>query len=124
MKKNKIYLLIALLGLVFSACEYDFEAKEITAPVERDVSFAADIKPIFEEVGCANCHYAGGAKSTPDLTPDNAYSSITSSYINSTSPENSLIYTKPSPDGSHFKKYSEEQAALILAWIEQGAQNN
>lgn len=124
MKKSKIYLLIALLGLVFSACEYDFEAVEVIPPVEGDVSFSASINPIFQNK-CASCHKVGGVKPVPDLTTDNAYNSINSAkYINTDSPESSLIYTEPSPDGTHGGKYSRAEAALVLTWIQQGAQNN
>ena len=63
----------------------------------------------------------------PALTTDNAYASINKSrYINSGTPEQSLIYTYPHPDTSTHvrKKYSAAQAANILLWIQQGAKNN
>ena len=125
MKKCKVYLLIALLGLAFSACVYDFEAVEvIDIPDTQVISFSETIIPIFESK-CIRCHKAGGIKPVPDLTAANAYNSINSStFINATTPENSLIYTKPSPDGSHGAKYSSQEAAFVLAWINQGAQNN
>ncbi|RKD88435.1 c-type cytochrome [Mangrovibacterium diazotrophicum] len=126
MKKCKVYLLIALLGLAFSACVYDFEAVEVIEeiPDTQVISFSETIIPIFESK-CTSCHKVGGIKPVPDLTAANAYNSINSStYINATTPENSLIYTKPSPDGSHSAKYTRQEAAFVLAWINQGAQDN
>jgi hypothetical protein len=45
-------------------------------------------------------------------------------YINK-SLRRKLIYTVPHPDGGHpVKYYTATQAAYILAWIQQGAENN
>ena len=60
-----------------------------------------------------------------EVITDNAFNSINSDeYINLTTPENSLIYTKPSPGASHGATYSTEEAAFVLAWIKQGAEDN
>lgn len=123
MKKNYLLFLIAIAtGLVFVSCSYSaIEIPVIEVP--SNVSFSEQIEPIFTNQGCIGCHPGFHA---PDLTTGNAYSSLTSSdkYINLAQPEASLIYVKPSPDGSHTKKYTYEQAALVLAWITNGAENN
>ncbi|WP_167608919.1 hypothetical protein [Maribellus sediminis] len=125
MKALKIIFSIALIGLIFGGCAYNFIVEEdIIDPGDPDapeVSFSSQIVPIFSSK-CTSCHYTGNQM--PDLTPDNAYNSLNSSrYVNTSSPESSLIYTKPSPTGSHVQ-YSEAEAALVLTWITQGAQNN
>ncbi|WP_321375186.1 hypothetical protein [uncultured Draconibacterium sp.] len=108
-----------------SGCAYNWIVEEeVIDPGDPDapeVSFSSEIVPIFSSK-CVSCHSTGNQ--APDLTPENAYSSLnTSRYINTSDPASSLIYTKPSPTGSHVK-YSEAEAALVLTWITQGAQNN
>jgi len=125
MKKSKIYLLIALLGLVFSACEYDFLAPEkpidYNDPDAAAISFSGDIVPIFQNK-CIGCHKVGGVRPTPDLTADKAYNSIISLDLVGATPEESLIYTKAS--GNHGGKYSSSEANLVRGWIIQGAEDN
>ncbi|WP_321290419.1 hypothetical protein [uncultured Sunxiuqinia sp.] len=128
MKKSKIFLIVAVLGFALSGCVYDFVAPEAPIVIDPDdpgavvVSFENEIVPIFQ-AKCVGCHKAGGIKSTPDLTADKAYNSI-SGYVNTTTPAVSEIYKKPSPDGNHPAKYSTNEAALVLGWIAQGAENN
>ena len=114
--------------LLLGGCIYDWvvppEVPEI--PEDVEISFANEILPIFNTGNnCTACHRTGGQ--TPDLTESNAYNSINSAkYINPTTPEESLIYKVPAPgsSGHRHKVYTEQQAALILAWIKQGAKNN
>lgn len=125
MKALKIIFSIALMALIFGGCAYNFIVEEeVIDPEDPDapeVSFSTQIVPIFS-AKCTACHYTGNQM--PDLTPDNAYNSLNSSrYVNTSAPETSLIYTKPHPSGNHMK-YSEAEAALVLTWITQGAQNN
>jgi uncharacterized membrane protein len=125
MKALKVILSIVIMGLIFGGCAYNFIVEEqVIDPSDPDapeVSFSAQIAPIFSSK-CTACHYTGNQM--PDLTPDNAYNSLNSSrYINTSAPESSLIYTKPSPTGTHMQ-YTEAEAALVLTWITQGAQNN
>ncbi len=126
MRTLKTLLSLIVLAIIMSSCTYSWiveeEVVDPTDPEAPDVSFTTQIAPIFSSK-CTGCHNTGGQ--TPDLTADNAYSSLTSSsrYVNTSEPATSLIYTKPSPTGSHVK-YSEAEAALVLTWITQGAQNN
>ena len=125
MKALKIILSIFAMGLIFGGCAYNFiveeEVVDPTDPDAPEVSFSGEIVPVFSSK-CVSCHTTGNQM--PDLSPENAYSSLnTSRYINTSDPASSLIYTKPSPTGNHVK-YSEAEAALVLTWITQGAQNN
>jgi hypothetical protein len=125
MKTLKLFAVI-LLALFFSQCKYDFivpeEVIDPTDPNVEVISFSNEIVPIFTDLNCIACHTTGAT--APDLTSANAYSSIVPSYVNLDNPEESEILTKPGPSSSHPKKYSEAQAALILTWIVQGAENN
>lgn len=128
MKALKIILSIVVMALIFGGCTYNWILEEQvidpTDPEAPELSFSAEITPIFESK-CTGCHQPGGQ--TPDLTAANAYSSLTSSsrYVNTSEPATSLIYTRPNPSNtdSHMK-YSEAEAAKVLTWITQGAKNN
>ena len=125
MRTLKTLLSLIVLAIIMSGCAYNWIVEEeVVDPSDPDapaVSFSAQIAPIFA-AKCTSCHSTGNQN--PDLTSENAYSSLNSSrYINTSSPESSLIYTKPSPSGNHVK-FSEAEAALVLTWITQGAQNN
>ncbi len=120
--KNILLLLVVMVSVLVGGCKYDWILPEPDIDPEVPVSFSQDILPIFSEKNCTACHDGSPA---PDLSEDNAYTSVNSaSFLNRTTPEESSIYTEPHPDGSHPIKYSAAQAALILAWIEQGAENN
>ena len=125
MKALKIIFSMIALALVMGGCAYNFFPEEEDIPDTTDpdtaepVSFSATIAPVFE-AKCTRCHDAGRA---PDLTAGNAYSSINRArYINSEDPESSLIYTKALT--SHSATYSAAEAANLLLWIKQGANNN
>ncbi|QGY46605.1 hypothetical protein GM418_23975 [Maribellus comscasis] len=129
MKSLKYLFTIALIALFFVGCKYDFIVPEEVPVIDPDdpdaeeISFSADIIPIFESK-CVACHKTGGQ--LPDLSAANAFSSLNSTrYINSSTPEESLIYTRPNPDNtdSH-PKYSATEAVYVLGWIQQGAKNN
>ena len=133
MKILKLLLAVVVVSLLFSECKYSFIVPEAVPPIvdpddpdAPQISFATQILPIFVDGNnCTSCHKTGGQM--PDLSAENAYASInTSRYINSGTPEQSLIYLHPHPDTStHMhKKYTATQAATILLWIQQGAKNN
>ena len=116
--------ILVLLSLTMSSCEYEFIEVDLPDP-NVPVSFSADILPIFNaNNNCIACHKTGGT--SPDLTTDRAYNSIVPSLINTANPELSKIYVYPSPSSPNhsFKKYTQVQAAQVLAWIKQGAENN
>jgi hypothetical protein len=114
--------MIAFAAAVFAlSCSYSpLVEPEVVVPDE--LSFSEQIEPIFDSK-CSGCHPNSGGL---DLSTGNAYSSLKASdkYINLNDPASSLIYTLPHPDGSHYRKYSSQDAALVLKWIEDGALNN
>ena len=126
--KSKYNLRLVSLSLMLflafnTGCYYDqvYIAPEIPDLGPDPVSFAAEIQPIFT-AKCIACHPPTRGL---DLSEGNAYASINNAtYINLGTPAESLIYTKPSPTGSHPGKYTTTEAALLLRWIEEGAQNN
>lgn len=114
--------------LVMSGCYKD---KTViinkTLEVTRDVTFAADIAPIFSK-SCAvsGCHASGGH--IPDLSADKAFSALSfGGYLNTGSPETSELYLWLSGKKTTVMPVSginTDYNALVLAWIKQGAQNN
>jgi len=108
-----------------TGCYYDqvYVAPEIPdlPPPDEEISFDTQIQPIFT-AKCIACH---PPTRSLDLTEGKAYASINNAtYIDLGTPAESLIYTKPSPTGSHPGQYNTTEAALLLRWIEEGAQNN
>lgn len=133
MKKYKSRLAIICLAFLLGGCVYNIIVPEIgTAPIDPtdpeapQISFNAHIVPIFNNGSkCTACHDTGGQ--APDLTTENAYASISNAkYINSANPEESKIYSIPHPDTDDHsqKKYTANEASLVLGWIVQGAKNN
>ena len=128
MKNFKIIGCAIVLGLLIgglAGCEYDEVLPE--QPPSTDLSFQADILPIFNE-GCntSGCHGVGEFK--PDLSPANAYTALfEGSYIDTIVPENSLLYRwmlgdegAPMPPTGTDAFYN----ASVLKWISEGAKDN
>lgn len=116
---------MAVFILMISSCQYKFIVEPVDPPPDPTdtISFMDTITPIWDDQGCTGCHNTGGQQ--PDLTADNAYSSITGmGLVNTDEPSDSKIYYYPLPDGSHYAKYTSSQGALLLLWIEQGALDN
>lgn len=127
MKRIKKLIFLIITGIAISSCTYDF-IKEDTTPIDPNaqVSFSQQILPIFNtNNNCTSCHKPGAT--SPDYTAANAFASImNNSVVNTAAPASSLLYTVPAPTtGTHtWKKYTANQAQLILLWIQQGAKNN
>ena len=121
MKKHSIFLILIMFSLTLGSCKYDFILPEEVPQIE-EVSFSQHVAPIFESK-CTSCHKPGST--APDLTTANAYAEI-SDLINTTTPEESRIYSFPAPTTNthNWKKYSAGEAAIILQWITEGAKNN
>lgn len=119
----------AAVSLVLSlhSCTYDVHLEQPDPIVTRDVSFLADILPIFNQ-GCnsAGCHNSGGIP--PDLSPANAYNALQNgNYINVGVAENSELYRWMRGERSVPMPLSGPNPtnnATVLAWIKQGALNN
>lgn len=119
MKKNYLIVLVGVFGMMYS-CTYNELVIDELPPIEETISFNDTIQPIFDSK-CTGCH---GSAGDLNLEADNSYGNIVPSRVNLGVPEESLIYTKPLPTGSHMGRYSAEEAQLVLTWIEQGANNN
>jgi hypothetical protein len=125
MKKRYIFFISLLFALLTNSCKYDFILPVKVTPITGTVSFSTQVAPIYSTANkCTACHYTGGQ--SPDLTAANAYVSIVPNLVNTGAPEQSLIYSFPSPATSThtWKKYTTSEAAIVLAWIQQGFKNN
>lgn len=125
MKSQKIMKLfsggIILLLLFTTGCYYD-KVLPVEGEAPETVSFAVDVEPIFYSgTKCTACHPPTRGL---DLTQGNAYASIQDGRVDLANPNQSLIYTKPEAGGSHPQTYSIDEAAIVLKWIEDGAQDN
>jgi len=124
MKKRTIFLISILFSLLINGCRYDFIIPEEAPPTNNSgnpISFSAQVAPIFSTATkCTACHKSGGQ------SPDLSFASIVPALVNAGAPEQSMIYSFPAPaTGTHtWKKYTAGEAAIILAWIKEGAKNN
>ncbi|BAX82173.1 cytochrome c family protein [Labilibaculum antarcticum] len=123
MQKNNLVslLLVFLTSLCFVSCEYDtVEVDKVVIPPDQEISFSADIAPIFTS-NCVSCHDGG---TDPDLQADKAFDALTNGgYINVDVPASSSLYEKLN-EGSHNTRASAAEKQLILEWITRGANNN
>lgn len=116
-------LLLIVAGMFIVSCEYEFI--EQLPPPQGTVSFSQQVEPVFTSQGCVACHKPGNQ--LPDLTTGNAYASIIATgVVDTNNPEASKLYDLPNPATSQhsWKKYTENQAQIVLLWIQQGALNN
>ena len=127
MKYFKITAIVALMVSMvsISGCYYDhYPAIE---GVSRDVSFSADLIPIFNaSCNATGCHSAGGIP--PVLTANDAYDEIINgSYVSLENPENSSLYKSMTGEISLMPpagKLPDSEISLVLGWIQQGALDN
>lgn len=113
----KTILFFLIVGFIYSCEKVTLEPPVID--LTDTVYFQQEIIPIFESK-CVGCH--NGSRD-PDLRAENAYESLsTGGYINIAEPEKSELYEKLL--GTHNTRATELEKGTILAWIEQGAENN
>lgn len=125
MKKHSIFFILILFSLFIGGCKYDFVLPEVVPDIDQDepISFSGQIVPIFSNGDkCTSCHKSGGT--SPDLSSANAYSQLMSKYVSKSSPETSIILTEPGSSTHSWKGFTATEAALILAWIKEGAIKN
>ena len=111
-----------LAALAITSCTYD-EIAPRKVDVPATVSFSKDVLPIFNSsCNAAGCHTTGGQP--PNLLPANAYQSLTLyGYVDLLDPQGSIVYVKITT-GSMKQHATDQDRAIILRWIEQGAENN
>lgn len=122
MKILKSLFLIAVAGVLFISCEYEYIQPE-KKPIPETVSFSNDIMAIFNN-GCNTnvCHGAGSVP--PDLSEGNAYGALMDgAYVDTINPQASLLYTSMN-SGSMVPYTTPGDDQIVLAWIQQGAKNN
>lgn len=129
MKKHSIFLVLILFSLFIAGCKYDYILPVPTPVIDNGgnpISFSSQIVPIFSNGDqCTKCHKPGGAVS-PDFTKPAAtlYSLIFPTYVNTADPAGSTIYKNAYSGNHNGARVSDTEAALILQWIKEGANNN
>ena len=125
-KKLLYYLVVALLFAIgLNGCFYDKVATIQGVPT--NVSLKNDVQPIFgRDCNMSGCH-DGKPSHHPSLTPENAYTELTSGgYVNTTDPSKSVLYLSINGGGMPAGRapLSENDKKIILGWITDGAKNN
>ena len=135
MKQTKFIILTLTASLVAAASVLAENATPPPAATKTDVTYAADIKTIFE-TSCVKCHsgdrakarlhmdsLAGVLKGTKDgkiVTPgDSAKSWIVTAIAHQTKDQDGWM--PPLKNKAGIKPLTPEQIGLIRAWIDQGA---
>ncbi len=126
MKKRIQFLIVILAIMGMTGCRYNWILPEEDVdpnPGGEPISYATQVQPIFDNK-CVSCHNTGGT--APDLSTGKSYSQVVPGFVNLTSPAESDIYYFPSPASTvhTWKKYSSNEAKIVLTWIEEGAKNN
>lgn len=113
-------------------------------PPPTNVSFSADVIPVFDRRGCANCHSGNGVgRDLGGLTLDGSANLIHRELteeispnfgtmrVNLGAPEQSLVLTMPGPESPPdphpnvtFASAADPDYQIILAWIKEGAPQN
>ncbi len=128
MKKLFQIVLVSSLSLLCFSCYYD---ELIDRPIDipeipdlpENISFSTDVQPIFT-TNCITCHTSS---LNPDLRAGYAYNSLVPDYVTAGDPENSKLFQSLPGIGHPLNvgfELSDEDVAIIYAWIDQGAENN
>jgi mono/diheme cytochrome c family protein len=135
MNSTKIALAALAAAFTFSVAVRAADVKLPPASDKKDVTYATDIKPIFD-ANCAKCHMGDrakaklhmdtlegvlkGAKAGKIVTAgDSANSSIVKITAHAT--EDKDEWMPPMPNKAGAKTLTPEQIGLVRAWIDQGA---
>jgi hypothetical protein len=116
-----VFIVTAVSGILASCTYEEISPKKISVP--DSVKFSINIIPIFN-TSCSKsgCHSKGGIP--PELSAANAYISLTFfGYVDVDLPESSILY-EAITTGSMKNNATDQDRALILQWIKQGAQDN
>jgi hypothetical protein len=118
--RRLLLILTGSLLVILAACtKYEIPKPPCPEDLPTNVSFSADVQPIFD-AGCVMCH--GGAQ-VPDLRPDWSYDElIDGEYVDTDFPCSSKLYETLT--GSHADRIEEDEVLTILGWIDEGAEDN
>lgn len=105
-----LFLFLLSLSIVSMGC-----AKSETKESSENVTYSADIQPLFEKK-CTTCHSSEGT--FPSL-PLNSYETV-KEYVKPKDAENSDLY-KSVNGGSMSSKVNKDDVRTIKNWIDQGA---
>ena len=135
MNRKPVIIELGVLALTLSVTAKDVDVSKLPpASTKKDVTFASDIKPIFEK-SCVKCHGAEKAKAKLRLDsleralkgsadgkviePGKSAKSILVHNVARIGEED---YWMPPPDNkAKIPALTKEQIGLIRAWIDQGA---
>lgn len=136
MNLNQLSLAVLAATFSFAAVASAEDAKLPPASTKTGVTYATDIKPIFD-ASCVKCHDStkrpkahlaldsleGALKGSKDgkviLPGDSAKSDLVLavSHVG----DDRMKFMPKAPRGEHAKQLTDEQIGLIRAWIDQGA---
>ena len=135
MNTNKLILLTLVTGLATATAALAAAAKLPPASTQPGITYATDIKPIFDE-SCVKCHHGGRAKA--GLHMDSLEGVLKGTkhgkVIIPGQPEKSRLvkavghltkdhddWMPPLKNKAGIKPLTPDQISLILGWINQGA---
>ena len=123
MKRVIQIIILGIIGMFLNSCYYDayYDIDEVT----EDVSYSADIQPLWD-AGCVVCH---DGNEPPDLRPDTSYDALSNGWLVPGDAESSIIYqsllgsngVSLMPPG---EPWPQADINLVRDWINQGALDN
>lgn len=135
MNVKTVFVGLGAMVAMLTASAKDVDVSKLpAASSKKDVTFAKDIKPIFEK-SCVNCHGAekpkarlrldhleGTLKGSSDGKVVQPGDSAKSSLVHSVARIGDEDYWMPPPNNkAKIPALTAEQVGLIRAWIDQGA---
>ncbi|MCL4789589.1 MAG: c-type cytochrome [Verrucomicrobia bacterium] len=135
MNRKILFVGMGALAFTLAATAKDVDVSKLPpASAQKDVTFAKDIKPIFEKA-CVKCHGAerpkaklrldnleGALKGSADGKVIEPGHSAKSTLVHSVAQIGDQDYWMPPPDNKDkIPALTKEQVGLIRAWIDQGA---
>ena len=117
---RRLTILAGSMIVILASCtQYEIPAPECPEDLPTNVSYSADVQPIFD-ANCVMCHSGG---QSPDLRPDWSYDElIDGGYVDTDFPCSSKLYEILT--GSHDGRATDEEELIILGWMDEGAEDN
>ena len=124
MKKIFQYAITLILSLFLTSCYYDSVYEAAEAPVPDDISYQADILPLWGQ--CVGCH---NGNEPPNLEDMVSYDELLNGYVVPGDAEASILYKSLlgidgislMPPGS---QWPDAKINAVRDWINQGALDN